>query len=311
MKDDLSGFTAFLAVVDKRSFIAAGRELGVTGSAISQTVRQLEERLGVRLLQRTTRSVGLTEAGERLHASVKPAMGQMREAVEALNELRERPAGTLRLNVATSAMTFLYGPLFEEFLQEHPEIKIELVLEDGLADIVAAGFDAGVRLGEVLDRDMIAVPISGPLRMTAVASPSYLAKRTRPKHPRDLHAHDCIVFRKPSGELYRWEFDDKGKVFEIAVDPKVIVNDAALAGRLAVDGVGVAFCFEEQVRPHLEAGKVVRVLESFCSPFPGWYLYYSGRSQPLKLRALVDFFRRRQRASKNELLRGRRARLGP
>ena len=299
MKDDFTGFSAFLAVVDKRSFIAAGRDLGVTGSAISQTITQLEERLGVRLLQRTTRSVGLTEAGERLHASVKPAMGQMRDAVEALNELREKPAGTLRLNVGTSAASILYEPLFLEFARAHPDIKIDLVIDDSLADIVAAGFDAGVRLGEVLERDMIAVPVSRPQRLIPVAAPSYFAKRGKPKHPRDLHDHDCIVYRRPSGQIYRWEFDEKGKDFEIAVDPKIIVTDIALSARLAVDGLGIAFCFEETVEALVEKKKLVRVLDAFCSPFPGWHLYYSSRSQtPPKLRALVDFFRKRQRSSR-------------
>jgi DNA-binding transcriptional LysR family regulator len=299
MKDDLSGFVAFVTVVDRRSFIAAGRDLGVTGSAISQSVRLLEERLGVRLLQRTTRSVGLTEAGERLHASVKPAMMQIRGAVESLNELREKPAGTLRLNIATSATTFLYEPLFKDFMRAHPGVKVELVLDDGLADIVATGFDAGVRLGEVLDRDMIAVPISGPQRMIVVGSPSYFAKRPKPKHPRDLHAHECIAYRKRSGEIYRWEFDAGGKGFEIAVDPKIIVNDVALSARLSKDGLGLSFCFEETVRLDVAKGRLVRVLDAFSSPFPGWYLYYSGRTHtPLKLRALVDFLKVRRRSAK-------------
>jgi DNA-binding transcriptional LysR family regulator len=299
MKDDLSGFNAFVTVADKRSFIAAGRELGVTGSAISQAVSLLEERLGVRLLQRTTRSVGLTEAGEQLHASVKPALSQMRLAVESLNELREKPVGTLRLNVASSATSVLYEPLFIGFLREHPALKIELVLEDRLADIVASGFDAGVRLGEVLERDMIAVPISGPVRMIVVGSPSYFAKHPKPKHPRDLHAHDCIAYRKATGEIYRWEFMEKGKGFEIAVDPKILVNDLSLAVKLATDGVGLTFCFEENVQAQLASKKLVRVLDAFSPPFPGWYLYYSGRAHmPLKLRALVDYLKKRRRLPK-------------
>lgn len=299
MKDDLSGFTAFITVADKRSFIAAGRELGVTGSAISQAVSVLEERLGVRLLQRTTRSVGLTEAGEQLHASVKPAMSQMRVAVESLNELREKPVGTLRLNIASSATSVLYEPLFKGFMREHPALKLEIVVEDGLADIVASGFDAGVRLGEVLERDMIAVPISGPVRMIAIGAPSYFAKHGKPKHPRDLLAHDCIAYRKASGGIYRWEFEEKGKGFEIALDPKIIVNDLALAVRLALDGIGVTFCFEESVKAQLASKKLVRVLDAFSPPFPGWYLYYSGRAHiPLKLRALVDYLKSRRRSKK-------------
>lgn len=292
--------TAFVTVANKRSFTAAGVELGVTGSAVSQTVRQLEERLGVRLLHRTTRSVGLTEAGERLYSSLKPAFAQMRAAVESLNELRERPAGTLRLTVPRGVAAFLHEPLLAEFLALYPEIRLDISIDDGLVDIVAQGFDAGIRFGETLEKDMIAVEIFGPERFVVVGSPAYFSRHRKPKHPRELHAHDCIGYRfVTSGACYRWEFDEDGKEFEIEIDGRVTSNDYALIVRLAVDGVGLAIMSEAYVRPLLKDGKLVRVLDAFCSPFPGFHLYYPSRSQtPLKLRVFIDFLLERRRKRK-------------
>jgi DNA-binding transcriptional LysR family regulator len=300
MKDDLAGMTAFLTVADKRSFTTAGAALGVTGSAVSQTLRQLEERLGVRLLHRTTRSVGLTEAGERLYTSLKPAFAEMRAAVESLNELRQRPAGTLRLTVPRGVTAFLQEPLLAEFLALYPEIRLDISWEDGLTDIVAEGFDAGIRFGETLEKDMIAVDIFGPERLVVVGSPAYFARRRKPKHPRELHAHDCIGYRfVTSGACYRWEFDEEGKGFEVDIEGRVTSNDVAFQVRLAVDGVGLAMVSESYVRPFLKDGQLVRVLESFCSPFPGFHLYYSSRSQtPLKLRVFIDFLLARRRKRK-------------
>lgn len=300
MKDDLAGMTAFVTVANKRSFTAAGVELGVTGSAVSQTVRQLEERLGVRLLHRTTRSVGLTEAGERLYASLKPAFAQMRAAVESLNELRERPAGTLRLTVPRGVSGLLHEPLLAEFLALYPEIRFDISFDDGLTDIVAQGFDAGIRLGETLEKDMIAVEAFGPERLAVVGSPAYFARHRKPKHPRDLHAHDCIGYRYvTSGACYRWEFDEDGKEFEIEIDGRVTCNDAAFMVKLALDGVGLAMVSEDYVRPFLKAGQLVPVLEAFCSPFPGFHVYYSSRTQtPLKLRVFLDFLLERRRKRK-------------
>jgi DNA-binding transcriptional LysR family regulator len=298
MKDDFDGMTAFLRVAEKRSFAAAASELGVSGSAVSQTVQQLEQRLGVRLLQRTTRSVGLTEAGERLYASVAPAFTQVRAAVQSLNELRDRPTGTVRLTLAHAAGGFLYEPL-RDFLVEYPEVKLDLCFDDGLADIAAEGFDAGVRLGETLDEQMIAIDISGPQRMTVVGSPDYFSKHPKPKHPRDLLDHTCVGHRMGSGVLYQWEFDENGKDFSIAVPSRIISNDMAYSLRLALDGVALAIQFEDHVRPELNSGQLVRVLKEFCSPFPGFHLYYPSRVQPpLKLRVLADFLRRRKRRAK-------------
>ena len=300
MKDDLAGMTAFVTVATKRSFTTAGAELGVTGSAVSQTVRQLEERLGVRLLHRTTRSVGLTEAGERLYASLRPAFAQMHAAVESLNELRERPAGTLRLTVPRGVTALLHEPLLAEFLALYPEIRLELSIDDGLVDIVAQGFDAGIRFGETLEKDMIAVDAFGPERLVVVGSPAYFARRRKPEHPRDLHAHECIGYRYvTSGVSYRWEFDEEGREFEVDIEARVTTNDVTFLIRLAVDGVGLAMVSEDHVRPLLKEGKLVSVLEAFCSPFPGFHLYYSSRSQtPLKLRVLIDFLLERRRKRK-------------
>ncbi|APR76155.1 Transcriptional regulator, LysR family protein [Minicystis rosea] len=302
MKDMLAGMTAFVTVADKRSFTSAGVELGVTGSAVSQTVRQLEERLGVRLLHRTTRSVGLTEAGERLYAQMKPAFTQMHAAVESLNDLRERPAGTLRLTVPRGLTPFTREPLLAEFLAQYPEISVEVSFDDGLVDIVAEGFDAGIRLGERLEKDMIAVDVFGPERLVVVGSPAYFARRRKPKHPRDLLDHDCIDYRHvTSGARYRWEFDEDGKPFEIEVKGRVTTNDPAHMARLAVDGVGLAIMMEEYVRPFLKEGQLVRVLEPYCSPFPGFHLYHSSRVQtPLKLRVLIDFLLERRRRKKSK-----------
>lgn len=298
MRDDFDGMTAFLRVAEKRSFSAAATELGVSGSAVSQTVQQLEQRLGVRLLQRTTRSVGLTEAGERLYASVAPAFLQVRAAVESLNELRERPAGTIRLTLARAASRFLYEAL-RDFMAEYPEVRLDLSFDDGLTDIAAHGFDAGVRLGETLDQEMIAIDISGPQRMAVVGSPDYFSRHPKPKHPRDLLAHDCIGHRLASGGVYHWEFDEGGKDFSIAVPSRIINNDMAYSLRLALDGVALAVLFEDHVRPELHSGQLVRVLKEYCSPFPGFYLYYPNRAHtPLKLRALSDFLRKRKGRAK-------------
>ena len=296
MRDDFDGMTVFMRVAHKRSFSAAASELGVSGSAVSQAVQQLEQRLGVRLLQRTTRSVGLTEAGERLYASVAPAFGQIRDAIEALNELRERPTGTLRVTVARAAGSFLYDAL-AEFSVQFPEVRLELCFDDGLIDIAAHGFDAGVRLGEILDKDMVAVDISGPQRMAVLGSPAYFSRHPKPKHPRDLLNHDCIGYRHASsGALYHWEFDEAGKEFEIAVPSRIITNDMEHTRYLALSGVALALLFEDHVRSELASGRLVRVLKEYCSPFPGFYLYYPSRAHtPLKLRALADFLRKRGR----------------
>jgi DNA-binding transcriptional LysR family regulator len=295
MKDPFDDIATFVQVAEKRSFRAAATALGVSGSAVSQTLQQLEQRLGVRLLQRTTRSVGLTEAGERLYATVVPAFAQVRSALESLNELRDRPAGSIRLTVATAAMPFLYDH-FNAFLVAYPDVQLDLKCEDVLADIVADNFDGGVRLGETLDKDMIAVDISGPQRMAVVAAPSYFAKHPKPKHPRDLLNHECVGHRLANGAMYDWEFDEDGKDFRIAVRSRLITNDMEHSRRLAREGHAISVLFEDHVREQLQSGELIRVLKEYCSPFPGFYLYYPARAHiPLKMRALGDFLRKRMK----------------
>jgi DNA-binding transcriptional LysR family regulator len=295
MRDDLAGLTTLLAVADRRSFTAAAAELGVPPSAVSQTVSGLEQRLGVRLLQRTTRSVGLTEAGERFIARLRPALAGVQAAVESLDEVRGQPTGTLRLNVPRLASQWVVAPLLEPFLAAHPGLRLDIAIDDGFTSIVDAGFDAGIRLGEMLDQDMVAVRLTGDMRTAIVASPAYLAAHGAPKHPRELLRHACINYRRiSSGTVYRWEFTVKGREVTIAVDGPLVTNDGDLMVRAAEDGVGLAYLMENMVADQLASGRLVRVLERYCPPFPGLFLYYPSRAQLApKLRALVDFLRDR------------------
>jgi DNA-binding transcriptional LysR family regulator len=298
--DPLSGLSLFLLVAEKRSFTATAKALRVTPSAVSQGISALERRLGVRLLQRTTRSVGLTEAGERFVARLRPAIEEVRETFGVLDELRDRPAGTLRLAVSSIACRRFVEPRLAAFLATYPEVKLEVLVEDGLTDIVRGGFDAGIRLGESLDRDMVAVRISDDERIAVVGSPGYFARHAKPKHPRDLHAHDCIQYRRVTGgDVYRWEFTENGKDFDVAVKGRLLANDGALMVRAAVDGVGLAHVLESMVENELAEKKLVRVLADFCPPFPGYFLYYPSRAHLApKLRALVDALRVPSRRSR-------------
>ncbi|UJR86722.1 LysR family transcriptional regulator [Sandaracinus amylolyticus] len=311
MADDLSGLIAFLAVADKRSFTAAAAELRVTPSAVSQTIRALEERVGVRLVQRTTRSVGLTEAGDRFAQRLRPALSGVHEAFESLDELRGKPTGTLRLNVPRLGWSVLIEPLLARFMAQHPELRVEIAIDDAFVDIVSRGFDAGIRIGEMLDREMVAVPISPPLRMAIVASPSYFATHPRPKHPRDLLAHDCINYRSiASGAIRPWDLVQDGRDLAIAVDGRLVTNDSDLMLRAALDGIGVAYLMEDQTRDAIAKKQLVRVLERFCPTFPGYYLYYPSRKQLApKLAAFVQFLRSARRGASRP--RPTRAPAGP
>jgi DNA-binding transcriptional LysR family regulator len=291
MENDLEGISTFVAVAEASGFRAAGRRLGVSGSAVSQALRRLEERLGVALVQRTTRSVRLTEAGERLYASVRPALDEVRAAVQAVGELADEPRGTLRLTVSASAESFLRGPVLEGFIAACPRVRLDLIVGSEPVDIVVAGYDAGVRLGEMIDQDMIAVPASGPQRMAVVGSPAYLARHGAPAHPRDLVRHTCINWHPGVDAMpYRWEFTEAGHDFTVAFDARVVTNDVPLIVRLARAGVGLAMAMEEVVRPLLQAGELVEVLAEFSTPFPGFYLYYPQRRHTSPaLRALIDY----------------------
>jgi len=297
MIDDLDGMAVFVAVAEAKGFRAAGERLGVSGSAVSQSLRRLEERLGVALVRRTTRSVNLTEAGERLYASAGPALEDLRAAATAVSEMSGEPRGTLRIQVAGAAESFLSGALLADFLGAHPQIRLDVLVSDQPIDIVAEGFDAGIRLGEVIDRDMIAVPVSGDLRLVVVGAPSYFARRKKPKHPRDLVEHDCINWH-PTAETppYRWEFTENGRDFSVDVRARVLTNDPSLNVRLAIAGAGLTLADESRSRDALARGELVAVLEKFSTPFPGFYLYYPQRRQASPaLRALVDFLRRSKR----------------
>jgi DNA-binding transcriptional LysR family regulator len=296
MNMDLAGITVFVTIAEAGSFRAASERLGVTRSAVSQSIRRLEERMGVALVQRTTRSIHLTEAGERLYQSVRPALDDLGAAMEAVGEMRERPSGMLRVTVSSIAERFLSGSLLAGFLASYPDIRLDITVSDEEFDIVAEGFDAGVRLGEVIEQDMIAIPVSDEQRQMVVGSPDYVAQRGAPGHPRDLAAHHCIGWRpNPQVAPYRWEFTESGHDFDVAVSPRVTTNDMRLMIQLACAGAGLTFGMEETFRPYIAQAQLIPLLEEFCPPFPGFYLYYpSRRNVPLKLRVLIDYLRRRR-----------------
>lgn len=293
MTDALEGISVFLAVAEARSFRIASERLGVTRSAVSQGLQRLEDRLGVALVQRTTRSVHLTEAGEQLYESVRPALADVQTALQAVRELRTRPSGLLRLTVSSIAESFLSGPTLAGFLTAYPDIRLDLTITDEEFDIVREGFDAGVRLGEVIEQDMIAVPVSSEQRQFPVAAKAYLSRHGTPSHPGELTSHSCIGWRpRPDAAPYRWEFTENGRDFDVSVEPRVTTNDMATMIRLACAGAGITFGMEETFRPYLARGELVPLLEAFCPPFPGFHLYYPRRQhQASKLRALVDYLR--------------------
>ncbi|AWJ90307.1 LysR family transcriptional regulator [Azospirillum baldaniorum] len=299
MSDPFEGMAAFLAVAETLNFRRASERLGVTRSAVSQTVRRLEDRIGVPLLQRTTRSVRLTDAGAHLLAATRPALAEIGTALEVIASTHGAPGGTLRLAVSSIAESILEGEALAGFLAAYPSVGVDILVTDEEFDIVAAGFDAGVRLGEAIEQDMIAVPVSTPQRQLVVASPAYLAEAGRPSHPRDLLAHRCIGWRPaPDVAPYRWEFTEEGRDFDIAVSPRVATNDMGMMVRLALAGAGLTCGMEETFRPHLERGALEAVLEEFCPPFAGFHLYYpSRRTVPPRLRALIDHLRARNGAS--------------
>lgn len=293
MIDRLEGLTVFIAVAEARSFRAASERLGITRSAVSQAFQRLEDRLGIALAQRTTRSVRLTEAGERLYAIARPAVEELGAALQATQELRGRPAGRLRLCVSSIAESFLKGPALAGFLAAHPAVGLDITVTDAEFDIVREGYDAGVRLGESIEQDMIAVPVSAEQRQVTVGSPGYLTGHGTPAHPRELVGHLCIGWR-PHADVapYRWEYSEGGRDFDVAVEPRVTTNDMNVMIRLACAGAGLTFGMEETFRPYLQRGELVTVLDAFLPSFPGFFLFFpKRRHQPAKLRALIDHFR--------------------
>jgi DNA-binding transcriptional LysR family regulator len=304
MNEDLNVMVVFAAVAEAGGFTAAGVRLGVSSSAVSQAIRKLEDGLGVVLVQRTTRSVRLTAAGERLYASVAPALELVRTAVGELGEIAREPRGTVRLHVTTGAHDFLAGPLVVEFLARHPQVQLAVEVSDEVTDIVARGYDAGIEIGEVIDQDMIVVPVSGDLELAIVGAPGYFAQHPAPKHPSELSQHSCINWHESAdAPPYRWEFTERGRDFSVAVNSRVLSNDTAFNLRLAREGAGMAVTYVDMVRDDIARGELVRVLAAYCPPFPGCFLYYPQRRQASPaLRALVDYLRvaRKERRTRRE-----------
>lgn len=292
-RDELGDLTAFLAVAEERSFTRAAARLGTSQSALSHTIRRLEAGLGLKLLARTTRSVAPTEAGERLLETLGPALAAIDDRLATLSALRETPAGRVRINTSRHAGETILWPALERILPLYPDIHVELVVEQGLADIVADRFDAGVRLGEQVERDMIAVRIGPDLRMAVVGAPAYFDLRPAPRTPHDLTAHDCINLRLASlGGFYSWEFEKDGRTLNVRVEGRLAFNDVPLILRAAEAGLGLACVPDDYVGPQLVEGRLVRVLEDWCPPFPGYHLYYPSRRQPtLAFELLVDALR--------------------
>lgn len=292
-REDWGTLAAFAAVAEARSFTKAAARLGLSPSALSHTIRGLEERLGARLLARSTRSVATTEAGERLLARLRPALDDIEGAVEDLGRLLEKPAGRVRITSTRQAARLVISPKLPQFHAEYPDVQVELLIEQGFTDIIAQRFDAGVRLGEALAQDMVSVRISGDQQPVVVGSPAYLQDKAAPKHPRDLREHNCIGFRlATAGVVYRWEFSRHGQKLEVAPEGPVVFNDEDMMVNAAVAGLGLAYVFEDQVREELGDGRLVKVLEPWCEPIAGFFLYYpSRRHTPPALAALVGALR--------------------
>ncbi|MCK1638790.1 LysR family transcriptional regulator [Bradyrhizobium sp. 157] len=279
-RQNISDLTAFLAVARERSFTRAAAQLGVSQSALSHTLRGLEERLGLRLLTRTTRSVAPTEAGERLLRTVGPRLEEIDAEMSALTELRDKPAGTIRITAAEHSASAILWPALAKLLPRYPDIKVEITIDYGLTDIVAERYDAGVRLGEQVAKDMIAVRIGPDFSMAVVGAPSYFAGHPKPAKPQDLTAHSCINIRLPThGGIYAWEFEKRGRGLRVRVDGQLVFNNLALRMSAVLAGLGLAYLPEDQAQPYLADGRLIRVLADWCPPFSGYHLYYPSRRQ--------------------------------
>jgi DNA-binding transcriptional LysR family regulator len=295
----LDGLLTFLSVARKRSFTAAAAELEISTQAVSHAIKTLEARLQTRLFHRTTRSISLTEAGEKFLARVAPAVSEVIEATETLQLARRHPSGILRLNLPRTAYGRLIEPRLAEFHRSFPDVRLDLTFDEGFVDIVERGFDAGIRLGEYVAKDMVSVPLTPRDRIVIVAAPAYLSRRGVPKNIADLQTHDCIRMRGPAtGAIYRWELTDRGKEVEVGVSGPVTVNDAGAQVTIAVEGLGLAYVLESVARPYLASGRLRSVLDSVCPDLPGFHLYYPKQRQiSLKLRSFVDFWRARARGA--------------
>jgi DNA-binding transcriptional LysR family regulator len=290
--------SAFIVVAERNSFTKAASQLGISTATLSQSIKALEEGLGVRLFNRTTRSVNLTEVGSRLLGRLKPALLDYEAAVESVNAFRDKPSGALRLSVLPPAAEFLIAPILPQFLTHYPDLRVEISTEAALTDIVAERFDAGIRFGRRVERDMVAVRISDDVHTIVVAAPEYLARHGTPNRPEDLHDHNCIHLRFPSGAMLPWRFRRKGERVEVGVEGSVIVNDPRMGVSLAADGVGVVYTIVPYVAPLLAQEKLVTILDGWMPQPDAYYLYYPSRKQnPAALEALVDFIKRKLKAS--------------
>lgn len=280
-RENINDLQAFLAVARERSFTRAAAKLGVSQSALSHTIRSLEARLGLRLLTRTTRSVSPTEAGERLLGTIGPRLDEIEAELAMLRDLRDKPAGTIRITTSAHAAETVLWPTLERFLPGYPDINVEITIENGLTDIVAQRYDAGVRLGEQVAMDMITVRIGPEMRMACVGSPAYLAGRKPPRTPQDLIHHSCINLRLPTyGGLYAWEFEKGGRQLNVRVEGQLIFNSTAQILTAALAGFGLGYVLENSAAPYIASGQLKRVLADWCPPFPGYHLYYASRRQP-------------------------------
>jgi DNA-binding transcriptional LysR family regulator len=294
-RDNASDLLAFMAVAKERSFTRAAAKLGISQSALSQIVRGLEQRLGVRLLNRTTRSVAPTQAGERLFQNIGPRFDEMDVELAALSELRETPAGTLRITAIEYAADTILMPALAKLLPRYPDIKVEVITDYGLSNIIAERYDAGIRLGEQVANDMVAVRIGPDFRMVVAGAPSYFASRKKPRTPQDLTDHNCINLRLPTyGGIYAWEFEKNGRELNVRVDGQLVFNGVASMLNAALNGLGLAYLPEDLVQPHVTKGSLVKILSDWCAPFSGYHLYYPSRHQRSPaLAVLVDALRYR------------------
>jgi DNA-binding transcriptional LysR family regulator len=287
-REELVDLNAFLTVAEEQSFTRAAAKLGTSQSSLSHTIRRLEAKLGVRLLSRTTRSVASTEAGDRLLGTLRPALDSIGAQLASLSELREKPAGTIRITTSEHAAHTVLWPTLERLLPNYPDVHVELSVDSSLTDIVNERFDAGVRLGEALAKDMIAVRIGPDLRMVVVGSPAYFARRPIPRTPHDLAKHQCINLRLLSGGgLYAWDLEKNRREVRVRVDGQLIFDNVNMIVRAAVAGFGLGFVMEDHIQEHLASGRLVRVLEDWCPSFPGYHLYYTSRREPSAAFALL------------------------
>ncbi len=289
-KDQLDGLLALKLVADKKNFTAAADELGVSPSAVSQVIKQLENRLGVALLSRTTRSTSLTEAGEQFLNHASPALDQILAALSAVGSYAKKPSGLLRINMPRVVYPSFLAPIVTSFTKKYPDVCVEVFFEDQQSDVVASGFDAGIRLSDILAKDMVAIKLFGPVRFVTAGAPKYFQKYGRPKHPKDLLSHNCIRGRLGNSYIYdRWEFENKGEAFQVQVKGSLIFNDSFIMLNAAVEGAGIIYTVEDAISDKVKSGKLEIVLSPFAASSAGFYLYYPKRSQVLpKLRAFVD-----------------------